>query len=685
MSVPSAQRDLGDSRLLDRFGIIRFLKYWTFICLLAVILLTSIAVFNLHPLAIIIVGVLVVALIAAGFSVGSKGLKRAFADLKMAMYSFSKGNLSTRLPSRVVGKDEFSDLHFEFNRFVGEVQRLLEKAADEKSSLAKISKKSAAILENACTGIANIQEQKFFSVNKQFETIFGFSRHEVLGMSADLIFPSVASYKNMANAAYALLAEGEVYQGEWELKTKNNTIFWGRISASSVIAGQPESGTIWLYEDITQKKKDERELRLLANYDVLTELPNRSLFHDRLAQTLERALRYNNTFALMFVDLDRFKYVNDTFGHAVGDQLLQAVAKRLLACVRDSDTVSRLSGDEFTVIVLDAGTTITTSKIAEKIIDAMAKPYLLQGQEVEISSSAGISMFPDDATNTEGLIKNADAAMYAAKSKGRNNYQFYAREMNMETEKRLIVETDLRQAVSDQEFKLHYQPQIDVSSREVIGYEALLRWYTPDDNIVYPADFMPVLEDTGLIVELGEWILQTACKETRQLIARHDSLRHICVNLSPGQFAHKSLIAKLKAALEATDLPPKYLMLEVTEAMLTRDLEQSQKILEQLHALGVRLSLDDFGAGYASLTYLDRFPIDTIKIDRAFVAHINSDPSNTKICEAILAIAERLKLKVIAEGVETEAQLRFLSDNRCSVIQGNLFGEPKELGNIITG
>jgi diguanylate cyclase (GGDEF)-like protein/PAS domain S-box-containing protein len=606
-------------------------------------------------------------------------------NLKVAMHDLSNGDMSRRLETDDAVEDEFSELSVNFNRFAERTQLLIDEVSNSKYALEQSDKKTRAILENALVGIANVQGKKIISVNRKFEEIFGFERHEILDMKADILYPSNDDYEAIGKAAYSLLANGEIYQGERQLKRKDGALFWCAMSAKSIIDNQPEEGIIWLYEDITQRKENEKELRLLANYDTLTGLPNRSLFHDRLGQVLERARRYKNNSALMFIDLDRFKTINDSFGHTAGDELLREVAKRLLSCVRGSDTVSRLGGDEFTIIIPDVETTIAISKVAGKIIQIMAKPVMLQGQEVIITPSIGISLFPDDADDFATLLQNADAAMYHAKSEGRNNYQFYTQKMNAEAREQLVMESRLRNAIGAEDFRLHYHPQVDVASRKIIGYEALIRWYENGDGekIIYPGAFISVLEDTGMIVEVGEWVLRTACIEAMQMIANNKALEHISVNLSARQFVDEGLANRVGTILEETGLPPEFLVLEITETVLMEEAHQSLNTLNELSALGIKLSLDDFGTGYSSLAYLKRFPIDIIKIDQSFVRDINTDESDAAICEAIMAIAQRLDLNVVAEGVETESQFDFLSESQCQAIQGNLFGEPEPLENII--
>lgn len=688
---------LRNSKLLNKLSIQKLLQFWGVICCIAVVLLSLIAVFTSDFISthqdkwaiefiifvLMLISLIVIAIITAGIMLVIYRIDQPLNSLKEAMRDLSNGDMTRRLQANQSVEDEFSELSVDFNRFAERTQSLIDEVSTAKNELEQSDKRTRAILENALVGIANIRDKKFLSVNRKFEELFGYARNEIIELGTEILFPSDNDYQAIGNSAHHLLANGEIYQGEWQLKRKDGTVFWCTMSAKSIVDNRPDEGTIWLYEDISQRKKNEKELRLLANYDTLTGLPNRSLFHDRLGQVLERAMRYNNVFALMFIDLDRFKTVNDSFGHTAGDDLLKEVAQRLLTCVRGSDTVSRLGGDEFTIIIPDVETTIATSKVAEKIIQVMAEPIMLHGQEVRITPSIGISMYPGDARDFSTLLQNADAAMYHAKSEGRNNYQFYTQQMNAEAKEQLILEARLRHAIEAEEFRLHYQPQVDVVSRQIVGYEALIRWYEGGDKIIYPGAFISVLEDTGMIVEVGEWVLRTACKEAKQMLANNKTLDHISVNLSARQFAHIDLAKRVEKILDETGLPPENLVLEITETVLMTEAHESQVILNELHKLGIKLSLDDFGTGYSSLAYLKRFPIDIIKIDQSFVRDIHSNASDAAICEAILAIAHRLKLSVVAEGVETEAQFDFLSDSKCHAIQGNLFGEPEPIESII--
>ncbi|TMG74739.1 MAG: EAL domain-containing protein, partial [Betaproteobacteria bacterium] len=425
-----------------------------------------------------------------------------------------------------------------------------------------------------------------------------------------------------------------------------------------------------------ERKNAEERLSYLAQFDSLTGLPNRHLFHDRLVHTMAQAKRNDRPMAVLFIDLDRFKLVNDTQGHGAGDQLLKESAARLAQCVRSSDTVGRFGGDEFGAIVSDLSKPADASLVAQKVIDALAQPFDLDGHETFISASVGITLFPGDGEEAGALITNADVAMYRAKEQGRNNYQYFTREMNERALERVRMEAELRRAIERREFLLHYQPKVDLKSGAICGLEALLRWQHPKKGLVSPAEFIPVLEDTGLIVPVGEWVMQEACTQVQAWRRAGLAVPPVAVNLSARQFQQKDLEAIVRRILQATAVDAALLELELTESMLMKDPEAAARTLQGLKEAGVKLSVDDFGTGYSSLAYLKRFPIDSLKIDRAFIRDVTLDPDDAAITLAIIGLGHSLKLKVVAEGVETEAQLDFLSAQDCDEMQGFYFARP---------
>jgi len=422
-------------------------------------------------------------------------------------------------------------------------------------------------------------------------------------------------------------------------------------------------------------EKQER-LNYLAYYDVLTGLPNRALLYDRLEQGTRAARRNEWRLAVLFVDLDNFKEVNDTLGHSIGDKLLSEVSRRLAACLRDTDTVGRLGGDEFGIILPEIGASEDAAMVARKVIDSCGKPYSIDGNELFVSASVGITLFPEDAVDSEALIRNADTAMYRAKDLGRNTYQFYTVQMNRNTQDRMRLVVDLRYALEKGEFLLHYQPKVSCASGAVTGFEALLRWQHPERGLVGPDAFIPALEETGLIVEVGAWVLAAACVQAKRWHDAGLGTPSVAVNISGRQIHVGDLCATVAKALAASGLDPAQLELELTESQLMKDAEGIIGLLRRLKAMGVSLSVDDFGTGYSSLAYLKRFPIDSLKVDRAFVRDIIADPNDVSITRAIITLAHSLKLKVVAEGVETEGQLGLLIANHCDEVQGYYFSRP---------
>ena len=439
--------------------------------------------------------------------------------------------------------------------------------------------------------------------------------------------------------------------------------------------GEQIVGRVWSFRDITERRQAETRLAYMANYDSVTGLPNRHLLRERLDRAIKHEARSHRHLAIMFLDLDNFKSINDTLGHDVGDRVLQVVANRLLACLRESDTVARIGGDEFTVLVEDMTTMESIAALAQQIIDSLSLPFPLDGREMFCTVSVGIAIYPDDSESLDGLMKSADSAMYRAKEQGRNTYRFFTEDMHRRAYERLLLENRLRGALKRGEFQLHYQPQIDVASGATVGIEALLRWNDEERGLVPPVEFIGVLEDTGMIVEVGHWVLEEACAFNQSLREIGLPPIRVAVNISPRQFRQKGLVESIRQILSNTGLGAEYLDLEITESVLV-DAVDAPDVLERLSGMGVRLSIDDFGTGYSSLSYLKRFPIDTLKIDRSFVRDIMTDSDDAAITVAIIALSRSLRLKVLAEGVETAEQLASLRHHGCDEIQGFLYARP---------
>ena len=414
----------------------------------------------------------------------------------------------------------------------------------------------------------------------------------------------------------------------------------------------------------------------MAHHDVLTGLPNRMLLQDRLGQTIELARRQGRQLAVMFMDLDRFKDINDSLGHTVGDQLLQSVAQRLLGCVRHSDTISRQGGDEFVLLLSNIERAEDAGLSAQKMLAALALPHHIDGHDLHISVSIGISIYPDDGQDAETLIKNADTAMYYAKENGRNNYKFFEQNMDVRAVERQSIEASLHHALERQEFVLHYQPKINLHSGTIVGVEALIRWQHPEQGLLPPAQFVPIAEDCGLIQPIDRWVLREACRQIQAWRQAGLPPITVAVNTSSLEFRAKDFLENIRATLEETGLEPHYLEIELTESILMHDAKFTDSLLQALTDLGVKLAIDDYGTGFSSLSYLKRFPIDTLKIDQSFVNLMTSDPDYASIVSAMISIGKKLKLRVIAEGVETPEQYTALQVQHCDVGQGYFFGRP---------
>ncbi len=456
------------------------------------------------------------------------------------------------------------------------------------------------------------------------------------------------------------------------------------------------AGTI---QDVTELKEAEQRIRYLAYYDGITGLPNRQFFLERLQHALAQSRRHDRQLAVLSLDLDQFKRINDTLGHSAGNELLVAVAQRLSEVVRSEDTlarpegdlvdaIARLDGDEFSLLVTELGHYHDAAKVARRLMEELRKPFRAAGQEVFVSASLGLALFPLDGEDADTLVKNAGAAMHFAKDQGRDNYQFYSRAMNGTALEKLAMESQLRRALERNELVLYYQPKIRPSTGQIVGLEALIRWQHPELGLVPPNQFIPLAEETGLIVQIGEWVLREACLQNQRWQQEGLPPVHVAVNIASSHFRQGGLMKSVASALKETDLAPGLLELEVTESMLMQSVETTLKTLFQLKDSGVRLAIDDFGTGYSSLAYLKRFPLDTLKIDRSFIKDLPRDAEDAAIAKAIIAMAQSLRLAVVAEGVETSEQLGFLQQHGCDLVQGFLFSRPvpsAEIPNLLTG
>lgn len=513
-------------------------------------------------------------------------------------------------------------------------------------------------------------------VNKACTDTTGYGREEVLGANLDIL----CSERNNGNFQEVLrhkIREDDHWQGEVWMHNKTADGYAAWLSMSPL---RDQRGGLANYAgisfNITPMKQNEQRLLFMAHFDVLTNLPNRVLMYDRLRQALALARRGRYQVAVMLLDLDRFKEINDTLGHHVGDLLLVEAAARLLSCVRETDTIARMGGDEFLAILPDIGSAPSAAHIAQDLLEKLARPFHIDGHDLFVSASIGITMYPNDSQDENSILKNADTAMYHAKAQGKNNYKFFTEDINKSTIERFMLESRFRRALEKLEFHLNYQPKVDLHSGSITGIEALLRWYHPEQGSVMPTLFIPLAEETGLVIPLGEWAIREACRQNKAW--QDDGLPPlvVSVNLSARHFPKNNLAEMISGVLDETGLDPKYLMLEITESALMENVEETIRTLNALRDMGLRISLDDFGTGYSSLNYLNRFPIDELKIDKSFIADTSRSADSRRVVSAIIVLAHTLKLRVIAEGVETEEQLSFLRQNQCDEVQGFYFSKP---------
>lgn len=541
----------------------------------------------------------------------------------------------------------------------------LRKAAEQSLRMA------AEVFENCREGILiTDQEQRIISVNKAFTGITGFTADDTMGKTPQMLSSGINDQPFYKQRWEEILANDH-WEGEILDRRRNGETYFAWQSITAVRDNDNKiSHYFSMLSDITERKEAEARTRFLAEHDFLTSLPSRHLLNGRLAQAMATARRQGSQLAILFVDLDRFKRINDLLGHDTGDKLLQMVAERLTGNVRKIDTVSRLGGDEFVIMLADIDSASRVAHITDNLLKAITAPYEINGHELSVTASIGISIFPDDGGDIERLIKNADMAMYHAKENGRNSYQFFSTEMNLRNMERTNLENGLKQAIERHEFVLQYQPELDVNSGRTVGAEALIRWQHPELGLLQPDQFIALSEECGLIVPIGNWVLRTACLQAKAWFDQGHPMI-VSVNLSVAQFRQKNLLKSIVEALESAGIGPQYLELEITESILM-DGAASRAIetLTELRRLGISLAIDDFGTGYSSLSYLKRIAIDKLKIDRSFLLDISRSGHDSAIVLAIIAMAKSLNLRVIAEGVETVEQLRFLQTHGCDEYQG---------------
>ena len=538
---------------------------------------------------------------------------------------------------------------------------------------------AAAVLASIREGVlvTDASAEHIVRVNRSFVELSGYSETEALASSPRLL-QSGRHDRAFYQTRWASIASSGHWRGEIWNRRKNGEIFPAWLGISQV---RDAAGTVTNYvgvlSDISQVKHSEAQLERLAHYDPLTALPNRLLLTSRLEHAIQRAQRQQGRLAVLFIDLDRFKHVNDSLGHPTGDALLRAVAGRLGQRIRHEDTLARLGGDEFVVVLESLGRADEAGNVAQSLIDALAEPFQLEdGRPLYLGASIGISLYPEDGEEALQLLRNADTVMSQAKAQGRNSYRYYTASLTRAANRRLALESKLRRALEREEFVLHYQPQVAMADERIVGVEALVRWQDPEEGLIPPDRFIPLAEETGLIVPLGDWVMRQACRQMRQWRDAGLPPLTLAVNLSAQQFAQPGLAEQVAALLAETALPAGCLELELTESILMQHTAHGQASLDALRALGVALSIDDFGTGYSSLAYLKRLPIDKLKIDKSFVQGIPDDRNDAEIATTVIAMARNLRLRVLAEGVETSAQRDFLHAAGCDTYQGFLFSRP---------
>ncbi|MGN2409898.1 EAL domain-containing protein [Pseudomonas syringae] len=540
---------------------------------------------------------------------------------------------------------------------------------------------AATVFEHSTSAILITDPAGYIvQANEAFTRVSGYEVAQVVDQLPSMLTVEAEQEAHLRYIIRQLSGRG-TWEGEVRLKRRNGEHYPAWVGITAVVDDEGDLASyVCFFSDISERKASEDRIHRLAYYDALTHLPNRTLFQDRLYSALQQAERQQAWVGLMFLDLDRFKPINDSLGHAAGDRMLQEMATRLLACVDADDTVARMGGDEFTLLLQQGGTREEAMnraiQVAERILTSLVTPFVLEGREFFVTASIGIALSPQDGKELSQLMKNADTAMYHAKECGKNNFQFYQANMNATALERLELESDLRHALEQQEFTLYYQPQFSGDGKRLTGAEALLRWRHPRRGLVPPNEFIPVLEELGLVVEVGDWVLTEACRQLKHWHQARVRVPKVSVNISARQFSDGQLGKRIATILEQTGLSPACLELELTESILMREVNEAMQILDGLKNLGLSIAVDDFGTGYSSLNYLKQFPIDVLKIDRTFVDGLPSGEQDAQIARAIIAMAHSLNLSVIAEGVETHEQLEFLREHGCDEVQGYLFGRP---------
>ena len=611
-------------------------------------------------------------------------LMTSFGDESIAVEAIKAGAMDYMVKS----PESFIKLPSITIRVMREWRYIIEKE-NAQENLALKQREQASILDAMHDAVLCIDNKgNILTVNNAAVDMFGYDKGYLLNGNIIEIMPGEHDEHLPAHINVSRFIESgriSITGGVTEITAmrSNGETFPIRVSIAELPKKEEQIASfVTVCQDITDRKKAEILMNHLAHHDNLTGLPNRLLFSDRLQQVMKAAHRSEKLVAVIFLDLDHFKNINDSMGHDAGDSLLKDVAQRLIACVRETDTVARLGGDEFTLVLSSINHVDNIVDVVKKIIKKLSSPFQVKSTEVFITVSVGVTIYPLDDDNADDLIRDADTAMYFAKEKGRNNFQFYNHKMRQRVEEKLKLEGELRQALVQNEFVLFYQPKIDTENNTVVGMEALIRWQHPERGLVAPDDFIGAAEETGLIIPIGKWVLEEACKHTKILNASGIAPIHVSVNLSVRQLEGPGLLQLIDQTLKDTKLDPALLDLEITESMLMSDMNKAIKTLNNLSSLGVTISVDDFGIGHSSLSYLKQFPITTLKIDRSFICNIPEDKDDMSITIAIIQMADALGLQTVAEGVETKQQLAFLNSYSCNLIQGYYFSKPIAFNEI---
>jgi diguanylate cyclase (GGDEF)-like protein/PAS domain S-box-containing protein len=595
-----------------------------------------------------------------------------------AIALFTTRETAREIAERIDAQKEVSKLN------AGLEERVVQRTSELSEAVKHLDLQAAALEAAANAIVITDSHGTIMWVNYAFTTMTGYSKEEVLGKNPRLLKSGEQTESYYANL-WSTILSGKVWKDEIVNRRKDGTTYNEEMTITPVTrdVGNPaDRYFIAIKQDITQRKATEKQVQFLAYYDALTGLPNRTLLHDRLDKALAGARRQRSKVALLFFDLDRFKDINDSLGHSVGDLLLQEVAERLKKWAREQDTVARVGGDEFLVVLTGLKDVADAAVAAERLIGVMTAGFVVQGHSLNVSCSIGVSMFPEHGADGETLIKNADAAMYSAKGNGRNNFRFFTADMNAQVVERLTLGNGLRLALDKKELFLVYQPQMDIASGTVTGLEALLRWQHPELGLVPPDKFIRIAENSGLILPIGEWVLRTACSQARTWQNQGLPAVSVAVNVSAVQFRQEGFCELIRRVLDETGLAPQYLELELTESLLLANADVTLSVIRELKAMGLTLAIDDFGTGYSSFSYLRQFRVSKLKIDRSFIREVALNPDDAAITGAIISMAKSLNLKVIAEGVEDEAQMSFLREHQCDEIQGYYFSKPLAVDKV---